>query len=90
MKLVSLVLLVLALGLGVFAYRSHQESQRIDAERFAPNPDGTVTVELFGPNVRSTNHARMIRNVLIAGSALSAIGTVGCFVAILRKRKAPV
>ena len=87
MKIVSMVLLVLALALGALAYRQHQVFLKIDAERFSPNPNGAVSVELFGPSVRKTDNAKTTRNLLIAGCAVSVLVGVGCLVGSIRKQK---
>jgi hypothetical protein len=87
MKIVSMVLLILVLALGVLAYRQHQVFLKVDAERFSPNPNGTVSVELFGPSVRKTDNAETTRNLLIAGCTVSVLIGVGHLVGSIRKQK---
>lgn len=86
MKIVSVILLVIALALAALAYRQHQAYRKADTNRFSLNPNGTVNVELFGPGVRKTDKAKTTRNLLIAGSVTSALVGVGCLVGSLRKR----
>jgi hypothetical protein len=86
MKIASILLLVLALTLGALAFRQHGAYRKAEAERFAPNSDGTVAVELFGPGVRKSGKAKSLRNGLAAGATLSVIAGIACFVVASRKR----
>lgn len=90
MKAASALLLVLALLLGVLAYREVEAYREARAELFAPNPDGTVSVELFGPGVRKLERAKLLRNGLAAGATASLIAGIACFAVALRKRSSAV
>ena len=85
-KIVSIILFLITIVFGSLTYQQHRQYKKLDIQRFNPNPDGSVTVELFGPGVRKVKKAKTARNVFGVIAAVStALGVGGLGFCVIRK-----
>lgn len=86
MRLVCIACVILAAVLGTLSYSQHRTTKEIKIGALRDNLDGTISIIPDHVAIRQLDKAKTSRNLLAAGSGVSAVTAIGCAVLLLRKK----